>query len=169
MYQGQYDEALIQLDLGATIEPNHPLLRAFRAQVLHMSGHPDAAAELLTEILVHHPEIDGIRPLLAMSLSALGEHEAARAQFTDRVKQIARADHDISYWLASAYAMEGNREEAFDWLATAIRLGNENLPWFRTNPAWKPLHEDPRFKEIMNQLEVARERRKLLDSTGEIT
>jgi serine/threonine-protein kinase len=104
-----------------------------------------------------------------MSLSALGEHEAARAQFTDRVKQIARADHDISYWLASAYAMEGNREEAFDWLATAIRLGNENLPWFRTNPAWKPLHEDPRFKEIMNQLEVARERRKLLDSTGEIT
>lgn len=69
-----------------------------------------------------------------MSLSALGEHEAARAQFTDRVKQIASADHDIPYWLASAYAMEGNGEEAFNWLETAIRLGNENLPWFRSNP-----------------------------------
>ena len=164
MYQGRYDEAMGHLDLGMTIEPNHPLLKAFRAKVLHLCGNPDAAAELLSEVLLDHPEIDGIRPLLAMSLSALGEHEAARAQFTDRVKQVASADHDIPYWLASAYAMEGDRDEAFKWLETAICLGNENLPWFRSNPAWKPLHDDPRFKEIMSQVEVAREQRKLIDT-----
>jgi serine/threonine protein kinase/tetratricopeptide (TPR) repeat protein len=164
MYQGRYDEAMIHLDLGVTIEPNHPLLKTFRAQVLHLRGNPDAAAELFSEVLLDHPEIDGIRPLLAMSLSALGEHEAARAQFTERVKQVASADHDIPYWLASAYAMEGDSHEAFKWLEKAIRLGNENLPWFESNPAWRPLHNDPRFEEIMSQVRVAREQRKLIDT-----
>jgi serine/threonine-protein kinase len=164
MYQGRYDEAMVNLDVGVTIEPNHPLLKAFRAQVLHLRGNPEAAIELLSEVLLDHPEIDGIRPLLAMSLSASGEHEAARAQFTDRVKQVARADHDISYWLASAYAMEGDSDEAFAWLKEAIRLGNENLPWFESNPTWKPLHDDPRFNEIMSQVKVAREQRKLIDT-----
>jgi serine/threonine-protein kinase len=119
---------------------------------------------LLKDVLLDHPEIDGIRPLLAMSLSALGEHEAARAQFTERVKQVARADHDIPYWLASAYAMEGERDEAFKWLEKAIRLGNENLPWFEVNPAWKPLRDDPRFRELMSQVEIAREQRKLSET-----
>ena len=119
---------------------------------------------MLTEVLLNHPEIEGIRPLLAMCLSAVGEHEAARAQLTDRVKEVALMDHDIPYWLASAYAMEGERDEAFNWLEKAIGLGNENLPWFESNPAWKPLHDDPRFKKIMSQVEKAREQRKLIET-----
>jgi serine/threonine-protein kinase len=166
MYQGRYDEALVNLDVGVTIEPNHPLLKTFRAQVLHLRGNPKEAAELLSEVLLSNPEIDGIRPLLAMCLSALGKHEAARAQLTDRVKEVARADHDVPYWIASAYAMEGEREEAFLWLQKAISLGNENLPWFESNPAWVSLHDDPRFKEIMSQVKVAREQRKLIDTAG---
>src|SRR5438132_7716201 len=109
MYQGRYDDALLELDRGAAIEPHHPLLREFRAQVLLLCGDAAAACELLREVLFNHPEIDGARPLFAQSLSALGEHEAARAQLTERVKQVALADHDIPYWLASAYVMEGER------------------------------------------------------------
>jgi hypothetical protein len=80
------------------------------------------------------------------------------------VKEVADADHDVSYWFASANAMEGDRDEAFAWLEEAIRLGNENLPWFESNPAWEPLHDDPRFKEIMSQVRGAREQRKLIDT-----
>lgn len=164
MYQGRYDEAMAQLDLGVTIEPNHPLLRSFRGQLLCLSGKPAAGAELLTEVLLNHPEIEGIRPLLAMCLSAVGEHEAARAQLTDRVKAVALMDHDIPYWVASAYAMEGERDEAFNWLEQAISLGNENLPWFESNPAWEPLRDDPRFRKIMSRAEIAREQRKLIET-----
>ena len=117
--------------------------RSFKLDFLGV-GPQRTGTSWLHSCLLDHPEIDGIRPLLAMSLSALGEHEAARAQFTDRVKQVAGAEHDVPYWLASAYAMEGERDEAFRWLKTAIRLGNENLPLFRSDPAWKPLHDDPR-------------------------
>jgi serine/threonine-protein kinase len=160
MYQGRYDEALLELDQGVAIEPNHPLLGAFRAQVLSLRGDTAAAAELLQEVIVNHPQIDGIRPLLAQFLSALGKHEAARAQLTERVREVAVFDHDIPYWLASAYAMERERDEAFRWLEKAISLGNENLPWFESNPVWQPLHDDPRFKELMRRVEAGRDQRK---------
>jgi eukaryotic-like serine/threonine-protein kinase len=165
MYQGQYDEALLELDQGTAIEPNHPLLSAFRAQVLFLRGDPTAASKLLQEVLANHPEMDGLRPLLAQSLSALGKHEAARAQLTERVKEVAVFDHDVPYWLASAYAMEGDLDEAFQWLETAISLGNENLPWFEFNPAWQPLHDHPRFQGLMSRVRAGRAQRELL--TGE--
>ncbi|PYS42619.1 MAG: hypothetical protein DMF71_08945, partial [Acidobacteria bacterium] len=33
-YQGRYDEALAELDAGAAVEPDHPLIRTFRARAL---------------------------------------------------------------------------------------------------------------------------------------
>jgi hypothetical protein len=85
-------------------------------------------------------------------LSARGEHQAARAQLTDRVKELARLDHDVPYWLASAYAAESDGDEAFKWLRKAITLGNENLPWFRSNPAWQSLRADERFETVMQEI-----------------
>ena len=151
-YQGRYDDALLELDRGAAIEPNHSMIRAFRAQVLSLRGDSAAACGLLQEVLLNHPDMDGIRPLFAQYLSALGEHEAARAQLTERVKETALADHDIPYWLASAYLMEGELDEAFKWLEKAISLGNENLPWFESNPVWQPLHDDPKLLMAANLL-----------------
>jgi serine/threonine protein kinase/Flp pilus assembly protein TadD len=167
MYRGRYDEAMANLEQGMAIEPNHPILKAFQAKVMYFRGDPIAGSELLGEVLVNHPEMDGIRPLLAMCLSALGEHEAARAQLTERVKEVALVDHDVPYWLGSAYLMEGERDEAFKWLAKAISLGNENLPWFQSNPVWQPLHDDPRFIELMHRVEVGREKRKRVDTSAD--
>lgn len=158
MYQGRYKDAMLELDQGAEVEPDHPLLRTFRATTLFRSGQPEAAIKLLQEVLDSHPEMDGIRPHLAMALSALGRHEEARAQLTERVHEIAEADHDVPYWLASAYAMEGMYDEAFEWLERAISLGNENKPWFESNPIWEPLRSDPRFTVLMHRIEQGRER-----------
>jgi eukaryotic-like serine/threonine-protein kinase len=156
MYQGRYDEALLELDQARAAEPDHPLVNAIRAQVLLVSGKPEMACEVMQEVLRQNPQIDGLRPLLAQCLSAVGKHEEARAQLTERVKEVACMDHDIPYWVATAYLMEGETDEALAWLEKAISLGNENLPWFRNNPAWEELHDDARFRELMQGIEVGR-------------
>ena len=114
---------------------------------------------MLREVIRNHPEIEGIRPLLAQCLSTLGDHEGARRELTERVKEAAAADHDVPYWLASAYALEGERDEAFKWLEHAINLGNENRPWFESNPAWAALRDDPRFDELMNRIKAPAQER----------
>lgn len=151
-YQGRYDEALAELDEGAALEPDHPLIKTFRARALYYQGEPVKAAEILEQVLEQHPQLDGIRPIYATFLSALGWHDEARAQLTDEVKETADTDHDVAYWLASAYALEGEREEAFKWLRRAIELGNENRPWFERDRNWDSLRDDPEYQEIVGAI-----------------
>jgi serine/threonine-protein kinase len=151
--QGRYEEALHELDLGAALEPGHPMIQTFRAWVLYYRGEVDSATRILQQVLEHHPKMDGIRPVLAMCLSAQGRRREADEQLTAKVKEIATADHDIAYWLASVYALQGEKDEALRWLKIAIRLGNENYRWFKTDPNWTSLHDDLRFKELTGRLE----------------
>ena len=81
----------------------------------------------------------------------------ANEQLTPKVRQVAEADYDISYWLASAYLLQGRQVEALRWLETAISLGNENYKWFESDPNWADMHEDPRFVELMNRIKSQRE------------
>lgn len=151
-YQARYDEAFAELDAGAAMEPDHPLIRTFRARALYYCGEPVKAAEILEQVLEQHPQLDGIRPIYATFLSALGWHEEARAQITEEVIKTADTDHDVAYWLASAYALEGERDKALKWLRRAIELGNENRPWFERDKNWDSLRHDPEYQRIVGSI-----------------
>ena len=155
-YQARYDEALAELDAGAAMEPDHPLIRTFRARALYFCGEPVKAAEILEQVLEQHPQLDGIRPIYATFLSALGWHEEARAQLTEEVIKTADTDHDVAYWLASAYALEGERDKALKWLRRAIELGNENRPWFERDRNWDSLRGDPEYQRIVGAIVTPR-------------
>jgi serine/threonine protein kinase/tetratricopeptide (TPR) repeat protein len=150
MYQKKYEEALHELDEGSKLEPEHPIIKVFRARVLYYCGEIDAATKILEQVLGRNPQMDGMRPILAICLSAQGQHTKASEHLTHKVRLVAESDYDISYWLASAYLLQGKQVEALRWLETAIRLGNENYLWFESDPNWTDMHEDPRFVELMN-------------------
>jgi len=159
MYQGKFDEALRELDLGAEMEPGHPFVRSFRGVVLYHRGDVRGAATLMREVIEEHPDVTGLRAHLAQMLAILGEHEEARAILADeRLHEVALADHDVPYWLATGYALEGMDDEAFEWFERAVSLGNENLPWFERNPAWERLRQDPRFLDLMQRIRESQAR-----------
>ena len=153
-YLGRFDEAFAALGVGAASEPDHPLIKTFRARTLYYHGEPTKAAEILEAVLEQHPQLDGVRPIYATFLSALGFSEEARAQLTDEVIKTANTDHDIAYWLASAYAMEGERDQALKWLRRAIELGNENRPWFERDRNWDSLRDDQEYQRILESINV---------------
>jgi len=159
MYQQRYEEALDEINQGAEMEPDHPMIQTFRGRVLYYRGEVDAATRVLEQVLERHPKMDGIRPILATCLSAQGKHELADKQLTERVKLAATADHDIAYWLASAYLLQGRQVLALTWLQKAIDLGNENYLWFESDPNWADLHDDPRFKEMMQRVRTSLQQR----------
>ncbi|HET9528433.1 MAG TPA: protein kinase [Pyrinomonadaceae bacterium] len=156
MYQKDYDQALRELDHGAELEPEHPMIKVIRACVLFYRGEVEESTRVVQEVLLRHPQMDGIRPVLAIGLSAQGQHTKANEQLTQKVRLVAEADYDISYWLASAYLLQGRQVEALRWLETAIHLGNENYRWFESDPNWADMHEDPRFIELMNGIKGQR-------------
>jgi serine/threonine-protein kinase len=102
--------------------------------------------------------MDGVRPLYAQFLIQWNDFDRAREELTEGALRVARANFDVAYWVASAYAMLGDADPAFEWLGRAIEVGNENRRWFESDPHWEPLHEDPRFPELMNRIGDAGER-----------
>ncbi|HMG74863.1 MAG TPA: protein kinase [Pyrinomonadaceae bacterium] len=152
LYKGKTADAMRELDRAASVEPNNPLLRMFRAITMYYGGQFDAACDILREVLAQNPNLHGVRPFLAMCLSARGEHEAARAELNEDVKRNAAVDPDIAYAVASVYALEGERDQAFEWLQRSVALGNENKPLFEHDSNLASLREDPRFGGLMTRI-----------------
>ena len=150
MYMGHFDETFRQLDNAG--EPDNALVRTFRALALYYTGQTNAAAELMRDVVEKHPNMHGIRPFMAMFLSAQGKHEGALAQLTPDVKRNGEVDADISYSIGSVYALEGLQGDAFEWLERSISLGNANRPCFENDPNWASLRDDPRFIELMKRV-----------------
>jgi serine/threonine-protein kinase len=149
LYQGKFVEAQRELDRAASVEPNNPLLKTFRALALYYTRQVDAAVALLREALEQNPNLHGVRPFLAMCLSAQGQHEAARAELNEAAMRTASVDPDIAYAVASVYALEGDREQAFEWLNRSAALGNENKPCFEHDPNLASLRDDARFADLI--------------------
>jgi serine/threonine-protein kinase len=157
MYMGRFDEMSKELDHAG--DPDNPLVQTFRALALYYTGHTDEAADAMRKVVAGHQNMHGIRPFMAMFLSAQGKHEEALAQLTDDVIRNAQVDPDVAYSVGSVYALEGMKEEAFKWLARAIALGNANSPCFEHDPNWAALRTDPKFTELMSKVRADHEAR----------
>jgi serine/threonine-protein kinase len=149
IFKGQPQEAMRELDQATEVEPNNPLLKMFRALTLYYLGETDQATAVLREVVAQNPNMHGVRPFLAMCLSAQGHHDEARAEITDAVKRNAEVDADIAYSVGAVFALEGESDQAFEWLDRSVSLGNENRPCFEHDPNLGSIREDPRFKELI--------------------
>jgi eukaryotic-like serine/threonine-protein kinase len=150
MYMGHFDDTFRELNTSG--DPDNTLVRTFRALALYYTGQTDEAAESMKDVVEKHPNMYGIRPFMAMFLSAQGKHEEALAQLTPDVKRNGEVDADISYSIGSVYALEGLQGDAFEWLERSISLGNANRPCFENDPNLASLRGDPRFAELMEKI-----------------
>ena len=141
-----------RLEKGEKVEPNHPMLKIFRATTYFFQGRSDEAIGMMSEVLEQHPEMDGIRPLYAEFLAGAGRVDEARAQLTDDALSAARSDHDTAFWVGSTYALIGDKDLAFKWLNKAVKLGNENRPHFEHSKNLDPIRDDPRFAELLEKI-----------------
>lgn len=147
--QGDNERALKELDSGEAVEPNHPLIKFFRAQVLFSKNQVEEAASILRTVLAENPHLEALRPFLAICLAAQNEPKRARENLSDLALKRASADHDLSYWVASAYSLLNEKELAFEWLERAIKLGLEDRRLFEKDKNLDNLRGGERFNKLV--------------------
>jgi tetratricopeptide (TPR) repeat protein len=153
IYQDRFEEAMKEIEKGLKIERNHPMLRIFHSAALFHSGKREEAVEKMKGVLSDNPEMDGIRPLLAVYLAGTGKADEARAELSGDALALAKSDHDMAYWAGEAYALLGEKDLAFKWLNRAVRLGNENKYWYEHDKTLASIRDDERFAELIRLIE----------------
>ncbi len=154
IYKGEYDKAFAELDKGAKNEPNHPMILVFRSLAFFHQGNVKEAIKEMESALEANPEMDGVRTMYAIYLAANDESDRALSQLSPSVLDLAKSDHDIAYWTASAYSQLGETDRAIEWVEWAIKLGYENRAWFMVDKTLEPIRNDPRFKVLMDSITV---------------
>ena len=151
-YQNQLELANDELEKGIALEPKHPLLRTSLAYERMRQGDLAAAIDILERVIEDDHGMRIAYPTLAMCYVQVGERERAAELIDENAINAAEADSEMSYRLATYFAVEGDESEALHWLRRAIYLGNENYPWFAQNPAWKRLSGHSDFDRILEDL-----------------
>ena len=151
-FMGDTERAIKELDKGAAAEPNHPFIKFFRAQILFYHREIEEATAILRELLAVNPHLEGIRPLFAMLLATGGSTKDAYLNLSEKALNLAAADCDCAYWAASAYTLLGEKEAAFEWLESSIKLGFEDQKWIENDKTLVSLHSDYRFAALMQRI-----------------
>ncbi len=152
IYQKKFEEAMREIERGRKSEPNHPMIRIFHAATLFHRGDREEGIAMLERVINENPGMDGIRPLLAAFLASVGRTDDARAQLSDAALALAKSDHDMAFWVGEAYSQLGEFDLAFKWLNRAVKLGNENKPFYENDVCLEPVRNDPRFAELLEKM-----------------
>jgi len=151
-YQGQIELARQEIQKGLTLDPKHRLLRTSLAYLDFRDREYDSAITVLESVLREDSSLRLAYPTLAMCYLASGQRKEAEAMITEEMLSFADADGEMAYRVATYFALDGDATEALYWLRKAIYLGNENYPWFSSNPAWTKLAANEDLVKVLTRL-----------------
>jgi adenylate cyclase len=110
-----------------------------------------AAFERTERHIVVHPEDPRALYLGALALQQLGNPERA-LEWAARALAIDPDENSTLYNVACLYVQMGDHNRALDLIETTIRNGFGQKEWLENDPDLAPLHDEPRFKNLMRKL-----------------
>ena len=152
-FEGNYEQALRELQETQNIDPNFTLGLALKGAVYReMGDHKQyldhwLRASPLEGVDLSEPEINSLRQ--AYAKDGLKGYEIAYAELLQRKS----AHKYVSpLFVAMHYSIAGENELAFEWLERAVAERSSWLVELKVDPAWKNLHGDPRYRELLIRL-----------------
>ena len=153
--EGNFGAALGPYRQMFEMDPANPMARLFYLWVLVLNQRDDAVPALLQGFM---PEVRNTVPaqvsfFLAHALA--GKPAEAQAVVTPQIEAAATATEMFPRFLAQGFALAGLPVAAMRWLEIAVERGFINYPFLaRFDPFFKPLRNDPRFKELIEIVRV---------------
>ena len=89
-----------------------------------------------------------------MAYHALGRGEESDADLAELIEKYER---DGAFNIAYAVSYRGEADRAFEWLDKAVEYGDPGLSEILAEPAFAPLHDDPRWLPFLRSIGKAPE------------
>ena len=105
-----------------------------------------------------------VRMVRALLLARENKATEVSALMEEGILKYAEVDFWCTVEAAKCYSVLGEEGKALDWLEKAVRNGDERDAWFRRDPLFVNLHNNPRFVKILDS--IAFRRRQKAGSKG---
>lgn len=120
----------------------------------------DEAAKLYRQVVAKDPSNWQGLFFLGSALQSGGKYDAAIEVNTKLVGMDTPAKGSATYNIACAYALQGDKDQAFEWLHKASAAGYRSTRQLERDSDMDSLREDPRFAEVIEAMQKATENAK---------
>ena len=148
LFIGRYEEAIAEARKTLDLDPNY-------TTAFYVMG------SAYTEMGMHYEAIEMQKKGLAISPgyeNGLGVAYARAGQREKALEVAAGMEKNVDSWyasgLAEVYAALGDKDKAIYYLEETYKQRQDFVPWMRYNNLLKPLYGDPRFKDIVQRLNL---------------
>ncbi|HEY0672528.1 MAG TPA: tetratricopeptide repeat protein [Longimicrobiales bacterium] len=149
VYMRQPDQALTYLRQALELSPNMDLAYQQMGHAYLQKGMRDEALAALRRAALMSGARDSLH--LAYAYAYTGNHAEAR-RIVDGITQTPARTPALAFHLAMAYTGLRDFNQAFAWLERGLRDRVSFMVGVRVEPAFDPLHNDPRWQQIMKQM-----------------
>ena len=149
LYYGHYNEAIAEANKSFLLDPNDPLAYYLIGSSYTELGMNYEAIESHKKGLAISP---GYESGLAIAYVKAGERDKAMEVVAEMEK------YNDTWWyawgLAEVYSVMGEKEKAIRNLETVYRLHGDFLPWMVSDLYFKPILNEPGFRDIVQRLKI---------------
>lgn len=125
--------------------PNSVSVKSWLASALAVQGRPEEGMQYL--------DFDS-ENVWQLTMSSIVLHELGRHKEEQLIRQrmIDENNHIWAFRIALSYAWHGDVDQAFKWLNTAYEQKDGFIVQLVFNPWLRPLHDDPRWQEMIERM-----------------
>jgi TolB-like protein/DNA-binding winged helix-turn-helix (wHTH) protein/Flp pilus assembly protein TadD len=159
MFAGDYEKSYQQFQHTIAMDPAFPLAHQYFSWLLATTGRYEEAirenekSELLSGSSPEEASAEAATMLQAFKAGGAKGFQRKHLQRILEALRQPRGGFVAPGDVASAYALAGDKDKAFEWLEKAYADGDgENITLLNCIPSFKSLHGDPRFEDLLRRL-----------------
>jgi len=152
-FYGEHEESLHWLDSARLIsKPDLPYFTDLARGYLYLGRFEDALSVAETGLQVHLMPVR-LKAIKAIALFKINKQKEC-SQLLKELTKISETSTfgSPAFYSAMIYAEMGEIDIAFEYLEKSYRAHEVEFYWLKVEPPFKPLHNDPRWKELLDRV-----------------
>jgi len=152
-YDGQYEPAFQEWRRLYEMYPENPYSQFWYSLILAYNKEIDKALSIIDQNAKANPDNVIAKLGLILKYGILKDKDRAFQEMTPDFRKTCQRDPTFSHHLAGIFALLETKEEALDWLESAVNSGFINYPLLAEKDPWlENIRGEERFKKLMERV-----------------